>query len=581
MMTQKVLKFRKRGAQQHRRFKGVQMLLDTLAPAPDLAMQRANAYAVRDLPYTRVEREAATQAMDYNGTSMDALTFTETTGFPGFPTLVLLSQLPEYRTMHEVVADDLTRAWGCVKTTGSTAPDKLEKLEAEILRLDAKAIVRQSVIHNEAYGGSHIFFKFKDDTVKRETPIVLRKYSIPKNSFEGLRVVEPYWVTPNNYNSIDPTAADFYKPTTWWMLGVQVHASRLYTIVPRPVGDMLKPTYSFRGLSMTQLTMPYVDNWLRTRQSVSDTVKQFSITGVMTDLQSQLGPGAQQDLVNRAELFNRMRDNRNIAFLDKATEEFFQLNTPLSGLDALQAQSQEQMSSISRIPLVKLLGITPTGLNASSEGEFRVYYDTIRGYQANCYTALMVQILRVAQLSLFGEIDDSVTWEWAPLQELTALENAERQKIQAETAATLIEATVVTPEIVAEVLNNDVTSDYAGAIIPENTADIPDDDIAAITQALVKMDPIPEPDAGEAPEAQSGSPVQPGEMSVGQSTPGNVPGTNGTVSEAAAEQIRQVGTSTQAPDPVAGAMTDPSPLVDPGSLENPTAVTPTRGRYRG
>lgn len=581
-MPQKVLKMRPR-ATQRKNLRGLRMALDKLGDTPDLAMQRAQRYPVDLTRYTQQERNAASHAMDYNGASMDALTFTESTGFPGFPTLVLLAQLAEYRTMHEVVADDMTRAWGCVKSTGSTPPDQIEKIEAELLRIDAKAIVRQSVIHNEAYGGSHVFFKFKNDDTKRQLPITMRSYSVPKSSFEGLRVVEPYWVTPNNYNSIDPTAADFYKPSTWWMLGVEVHASRMQTIVPRPVGDMLKPSYSFRGLSMTQLAMPYVDNWLRTRQSVSDTVKQFSITGVMTDMQAQLAPGAENDLAMRAELFNRMRDNRNVAFLDKATEEFFQINTPLSGLDALQAQSQEHMSSISRIPLVKLLGITPTGLNASSEGEFRVYYDYIRGYQTNCYTPLMSVLLRVIQLSLFGEIDDSVMWEWAPLQELTALENAERQKIEAETGAILIESTVITPEQEALRLNNDATSNYAGALVPESVADVPDTDIAALTRAIVAMDPIPAPDTGEAPDVQSGAPAQPGEMDVDGQAAGNVPGTNGTVSEAAAAQIRQVGTSSESLGPeMSAAEPDPTPNVDPGLLDEPQdRVTPTQGTYRG
>ena len=45
------------------------------------------------------------------------------------------------------------------------------------------------------------------------------------------------------------------------------------------------------------------------------------------------------------------------------------------------AQSQEQISSVSRIPLVKWTGISPSGLNASSEGEIRVYYDLIHSEQ--------------------------------------------------------------------------------------------------------------------------------------------------------------------------------------------------------
>ncbi len=30
-------------------------------------------------------------------------------------------------------------------------------------------------------------------------------------SFLGLKEIEAYWCTPNNYNSIDPTEDDFYK----------------------------------------------------------------------------------------------------------------------------------------------------------------------------------------------------------------------------------------------------------------------------------------------------------------------------------------------------------------------------------
>ncbi|WP_241502645.1 anti-CBASS protein Acb1 family protein [Bombella intestini] len=33
--------------------------------------------------------------------------------------------------------------------------------------------------------------------------------------------------------------------------------------------------------------------------------------------------------------------------------------------------------------LVKLFGITPNGLNASSEGEIRVFYDEIAAFQEN------------------------------------------------------------------------------------------------------------------------------------------------------------------------------------------------------
>lgn len=475
----------------YRELTGPAVASHALAEAPKApgspSMAQATAHRVEKASYTEKEQAAAKMAMDFNGNASNALTFVESTSFPGFPTLVLLSQLAEYRTMHETLADECVRMWGKVKAAGNASPDTLAKIEDELKRIKLREHTRQAVIHDQAFGGAHVFFSMQDDKTARDTPLVYRPYSIPKGSFQGLRVVEPYWVTPNFYNSIDPTAADFYKPSSWWLLGIQVHATRLQTIISRPVPDMLKPTYSFRGISMSQLAMPYVDNWLRTRQSVSDTVKQFSVSGVATDLAQSLQPGANVQLQQRAMLINAYRDSRNLMLLDKATEEFFQVNTPLTGLDALQAQSQEQMSAVSHIPLVKLLGLTPTGLNASSEGEIRVFYDYVRGYQSNTLTPPVQNVLKVVQLSLFGVIDEGITWEWEPLQELTALEAAEKRNKDADADQKYVEMQAITAQQVAQRLANDPSSGYSGLFDGTDANEPADTDIAGITKNILQI----------------------------------------------------------------------------------------------
>jgi phage-related protein (TIGR01555 family) len=498
----------------------------TFADARTPSMKLAQAYEVDPANYSRGERDAATHALDFNGDTRNALTFTQNSGFPGFPSLVLLGQLPEYRSMHERFADECTRKWGrVVSSGGALEQEQLAQIEDELKRLNVRGLIRTAVIQEQAYGRAHLYFKLKNDDAPaiRTSPLVPKKYSVPKGALEGLRPVEAYWVTPNNYNSSDPTRADFYKPSTWWMLGTEVHASRLYTLISRPVGDMLKPAYSFAGISMTQLAMPYVDNWLRSRQSVSDTLKQFSVSGVQADMQQMLLPGGAQDLAARAQLINAYRDNRNILFLDKATEEFFQVNTPLSGLDALQAQAQEQMSAVCHIPIVVLLGITPTGLNASSEGEIRVFYDYVKGYQTNCLMDLMQCILQLVQLSLFGQVDPSVAWEWFPLMELNALEAAEARTKDADTAAKYIEAGVITPDIETARLKADPNSIYAGAFDEVAPLDqVADDDIPGITEQILKIGTNDDPTASAGQEGRDPAADQP-EQSIGTVVPGSDP----------------------------------------------------------
>lgn len=472
-------------------------------PRP-LDMQLATAYRVDPKNYTDHERNAAEHALDFNNIASSALSFVENTSFPGFPTLALLAQLSEYRSMAETLAEDCIRMWGRVVSAGEADDKKCQAIEAELERIDLSSIVKLVVEHDQLYGGAHVYIKLKNDEDVRDLPLLLKPYSVPQGSFEGLRVVEPYWVTPNFYNSIDPTAADFYKPSSWWMLGTETHATRLHTVISRPVADMLKPAYSFRGVSLTQLAMPYVGNWLRTRQSVSDAVKQFAVSGVLTDLQQALLPDGGQDLSNRAALINAYRDNRNLLFLDKATEEYFTSATPLSGLDALQAQAQEQQAAVARTPLVKLLGITPSGLNASSDGEVRVYYDRVHGYQEHVLSPLVMTAVRIAQLSLFGEIDDDICWEWTQLHEMTELELAEVRNKDADTDTRYVEAGIVRPDQVTKRLSTDPESLYAG-IMDESIEDIPDDDIGAITEKILEIGAESEPASNAVPGA--GNPV--------------------------------------------------------------------------
>ncbi|WP_426577704.1 anti-CBASS protein Acb1 family protein [Xenorhabdus stockiae] len=131
-------------------------------------------------------------------------------------------------------------------------------------------------------------------------------------------------------------------------------------------------------------------------------------------------------------IFNCGAGNRNLMLLDKNQEEFFQFNTPLSGLDALQRQAQEQMAAPSHTPLVKLLGITPSGLNASSDGEIRVYADYIASLQSAHLLPQMTIILKLLQLHLFGAIDEGLYFEFNSLHQLTDEQRAATEKSKAE-----------------------------------------------------------------------------------------------------------------------------------------------------
>jgi phage-related protein (TIGR01555 family) len=207
------------------------------------------------------------------------------------------------------------------------------------------------------------------------------------------------------------------------------------------------------------MAKPYVDNWLKTRQSVNDIISGFSIFALMTNLSESL-QGDGQQLFDRADLFNNLRDNRGLMMLDKDSEDFKNVAAPLGSLDKLQAQAQEHMAAVARIPLVKLLGVTPSGLNASSDGEIRSFYDYIHAYQEHLFRDKLRRLMGLVMLSLWGETDDAIDFEFEPLWALDEKGEAEVRKIEAETGQILIDDGTISPEEERKRVASDPGSGY-------------------------------------------------------------------------------------------------------------------------
>ncbi len=409
--------------------------------------------------------------------------FGEGLAFLGYPYLAELAQRPEYRRIVEVIATEMTRKWIRLTSKDKSADsDKIKEIEAEMERLNVRAAFRKVAEQDGFFGRGHLFINLGDDE-QNATELAssigngsdkASQRKVGKGSLKAITPVEATWTYPSDYNSINPLRPDWYRPDVWFVMGTRVHHTRLLTFIGREVPDMLKPAYFFGGLSLTQMAKPYVDNWLQTRQSVNDIITSFTTWVLKTNMAAQIQKGGEA-LYNRAEIFNELRNNRGLMMVDKNEEDFANVAVALSDLDKLQAQSQEHMASVSGIPLVKLLGIQPAGLNASSDGEIRVFYDWVHAYQEALYHTNLTKVLQIIQLSLYGKIDDDIGFEFETLWDTDEREKAEIEKLKAETGQVLIDAGVVSPDDERQRVANDPDSSYQG-LDPNDAPDLLDEE---------------------------------------------------------------------------------------------------------
>lgn len=353
------------------------------------------------------------------------------TSFVGYGVLQQIAQQGLIRACIQTVSDDLSRKW--IKIDGCDDPQKLEILENELKKLHIKDLFHKAVTTTGYMGGAFIFIDTGEDDLTLPLAINDLSAELKEGSKVKFVVVDPVNVSPIEYNCIDPLRDDYMQPRMWQVLGKRVHASRLLPFVENQPPMLLKPNYNFLGIPQAQILWDYVMHFNQTRASTARLLEKISLLVVQTDMDAVLSDEHGIELFDaKMEFLERYRNNDSVFVCDKESEGVMNVQTTIAGCTDVVRQSLELIACINRTPAVKLLGISPSGFNATGESDLKNYYDYISSKQ-ELYREQIQTIINVIQLCEFGNIDPTITFKFEPL-------NEENKASQAMTAQTKIGA---------------------------------------------------------------------------------------------------------------------------------------------
>lgn len=402
-------------------------------------------------------------------------------GFIGFPFLAELSQVSEYRQIASRLAQEMTRKWIQIRSRSeSDRSDDIKKIHAEMERLEIQERFRGMAEYDALFGRGQLYIDLGDATDSElATPLLADKIKIKRGSLRRLQPIEPLYSYAYDYDAGEPLSRNFYHPRTWYIMKRKVHDSRLLTFISRPVPTMLKPMYAFSGMSMSQLAMPTIENFLKMRQSVSNIVLNFSLRGLKTNLEGLLQGGTESldSIVQRLKLYTQQASNEGLLVLDKEMEDFFQHTTPLANIDKLLDQSRDNICAVANIPRMVLFGLSPEGMNASADGELAVFEQFVVGMQETLFRSNLEKLLNIIQLSLFGKIDPDITFDFCPLRELSDKELSEIRNQNAQADNIYASLGVVASDEIRKRLADDRSSgwanlDVARQVVPADNSGI-------------------------------------------------------------------------------------------------------------
>lgn len=329
----------------------------------------------------------------------------------------------------DAVAEDMTRAG--IELSSDIAPDDADRLLAEVEQLQVWDALCDTIKWARLYGGALAVLLIDGQDVS--TPLNLD--SISKGQFRGLMVLDRWQVTPTLTHLVRDYGPDMGKPMYYQvtadsmvLVSQTIHYSRVIRIDGVELPYWQRIAENLWGQSVLERLWDRLLAFDSTTQGAAQLVYKAHLRTYKVDklreVIAQAGP-AMEALVKQMDMVRRFQSNEGLTLMD-AKDEFEAHVYTFSGLDSVLLQFGQQISGALQIPLVRLFGQSPAGLNATGDSDLRTYYDKVAQQQDRKLRAGLTTLLNVLHRSVLGRPPDKkFAYEFRPLWQLSDPEKAE------------------------------------------------------------------------------------------------------------------------------------------------------------
>jgi len=306
----------------------------------------------------------------------------------------------------DAFADDMTREGVAVQC--DVEPDQLEQLEKAAGRLAIWDNLNDVIKWSRLYGGAIGVLMIDGQDVS--TP--LRKDTIQQGQFKGILVLDRWLVQPSLTNLITDFGPDLGKPKYYQvvadaqaLVNQNIHHSRVIRLDGVELPYWQRIAENGWGQSVLERLWDRLIAFDSTTEGTAQLVYKAHLrTYKVKGLRSIIAAGgkALDGLASQIDFIRRFQSNEGLTLMD-SEDEFEAHQYSFSGLNDVLLQFGQQLSGAMDIPLVRLFGQSPAGLNATGESDLRNYYDSIKQQQERKLRRAVETIYNVLYRSEFGQ----------------------------------------------------------------------------------------------------------------------------------------------------------------------------------
>lgn len=324
-------------------------------------------------------------------------------------------------------------------------PDQIQKISKIIRQTRLHSKILNGLYWGRLYGGAAGIIMIDGEADRMDEPLDLDR--VMPGAFKGLLIMDRWsGIMPSADLITDITDPDFgipeyYEVTLPEGQGViRLHNSRVCRFSGREMPYLEKLAENYWGTS----EMEHVFSELKKRDNVSwnialltfmANIRVMKIDG-MEQLLAYGGDKSQQALYNTLEGLNMMLNNNGIQILGK-DDSYESHQYTFSGLGEVYDRFMMDVSGACGIPVTKLFGRSPAGMNSTGDADMDNYYDTIEQSQESQLRPVLDKLLPIVCMSALGAVPDDLDYIFNPVRRPS---NDEKQSLGSQQTAAVVQA---------------------------------------------------------------------------------------------------------------------------------------------
>jgi len=345
-----------------------------------------------------------------------------------------------------IIPDDMTKEW--FRPTGSLTPQQMDQLNRAQRITGLREKINEGLRWGRLYGGAAGLILLRGQEGALDRPLDLE--AVLPGTFAGLYILDRWCgIAPEMGLVTDPSDPDFGLPEYYTVTGgegmfaARIHHSRILRFTGRELPYLEKLAELYWGASEVEALYREVVQYDNTTANMAALTFRANIDTMevqnLDQLFSMASGEAQRRFWNTIQAQSVMRSNFGYQLVNKG-DQIKNTQYTFTGLSDVHESMCLSLSGASRIPMTKLFGRSPAGLNATGENDLRNYYDYVDTLRESKLAPLLRKLLPVLAMSAIGTVPEDLDISFPPLWTPTAREVAEIARDKAESIVTVFQA---------------------------------------------------------------------------------------------------------------------------------------------